>query len=125
MDVITSLQNAIGIAGRIREISKNVEEAEFKNLLADLFMQLADAKLEVVNLKEQLADLRQKVADLERAKPETKEKPAGVKWGCYHFEGDEHLYCTACYDTKGQKILTTRANGRHRLCNVCQAVFSM
>jgi hypothetical protein len=46
-----------------------------------------------------------------------------IKWGCYEFAGEEGLFCTACYDTKRQKVLTTRANSRFRMCPVCKAVF--
>jgi hypothetical protein len=42
-----------------------------------------------------------------------------VQWGCYVFEGDENLYCPACFDTKGKKHLTTRANSQMRVCSVC------
>ena len=36
MDIISSIGQAIDLAKRLREISKNIAEAEFKNLLADL-----------------------------------------------------------------------------------------
>jgi hypothetical protein len=120
MDVVAGLTNAIGIVSRIREISKNIEQAEFKNLLADLSMELADAKLQVVGLKEQVAELQQRNSELARARPENKQKPK-LKWGCYQFEGEEGLFCTACYDTKGVKSQTSRVTSRFRLCPVCNA----
>jgi len=46
-----------------------------------------------------------------------------LKWGCYEFDGEEGLFCTACYDTKGQKIRTTRLSSKFRQCPVCKAVF--
>jgi hypothetical protein len=120
MDIISSLNNSISIVSRLREISKNISEAEFKNLLADLSLELADAKLELANLKEELALLKQKNAELERAKPENKQKPT-LQWGCYKFEGEEGLFCTACYDTKGLKSQTNRVSSRFRSCPVCKA----
>ncbi len=51
MDVVATLQNAIEIAGKLRTLSKKVEDADFKMLLADLSNELADAKLAVANLK--------------------------------------------------------------------------
>ncbi len=66
---------------QLREISKNVSEAKFRNLLADL----------------------------------------GMKWGCYQFEGDDRLYCTACYDTNGLKSATNRLNTKFQQCPVCKA----
>lgn len=120
MDIISNLNNSISIVSRLIEISKNISEAEFKNLLADLSLELADAKLELANLKEELALLKQKNAELERAKPENKQKPT-LLWGCYKFEGEEGLFCTACYDTKGLKSQTNRVSSNFRSCPVCKA----
>lgn len=120
MDVISSLSNAITIASRLREISKNISEAEFKNLLADLSLELADAKIEMVSLKEEIATLKQKVFDLDRAKPENKQNKK-LEFGCYKFEGEEGLFCTACYDLKGIKCQTNRLSTKFRSCPVCKA----
>jgi hypothetical protein len=46
-----------------------------------------------------------------------------LKWGCYQFEGEEGLFCTACYDLKRARIQTTRLNSSQRACPVCKAVF--
>jgi hypothetical protein len=120
MDIVSSASTAIAIVKRLREISKNIEEAEFKNLLADLSNELADVKLEAAALKEAIAALKEENAQLKNvASPP--EKLIGTKWGCYQFENDDGLYCTACWDTKRQKCRTTRASSRFRLCPVCQA----
>ncbi len=111
MDIISAINNSINIVTRLREISKNASEAEFRNLLADLSNELADAKIHIASLKEQIASLTEENHALKNAKAEKKEKPI-LKWGCYQFEGDEKLYCTACYDTKGQKNVTTRYTAR-------------
>ena len=58
MDVIAALQNSIEIAGKLRALSKKVEDADFKMLVADLFNELADAKLDAANLKTELANAR-------------------------------------------------------------------
>lgn len=42
MDIISSVRQSITLVQRLREISKNITEAEFKNLLADLSSELAD-----------------------------------------------------------------------------------
>ena len=120
MDPITTLDHAITLVRRLREISKNVAESEFKNVLADLANQLADAKLEIAALKEQLATAREELRAVQTAAA-PREKPT-VKWGCYQFPDDEGLYCTACYDTKGAKNRTTRLNANYRRCPVCQAL---
>ena len=58
MDILAALQNSIEIAGKLRALSKKVEDADFKMLVADLYSQLADAKLDAANLKTELADAR-------------------------------------------------------------------
>jgi hypothetical protein len=55
LDVLAGIDTAITLTRRLREISKNISEVEFKNLLADLSNELADAKLKIADLKEQLA----------------------------------------------------------------------
>ena len=121
MAYIVSLNQAIALAQRLREVSKNIADAEFKNLLADLYSQLGDAKLEAANVKAELAALMEENTELRRVR-ETEEEPSGSKWGCFQFEGDDGLYCTACWDTKKQKIQTTRTVGSFRKCPVCNAV---
>lgn len=119
MDLMSSLNNSLTIVSRLRDISKNISEAEFKNLLADLTLELADAKLELATLKEEMALLKKKNIELERAKPENKQKPT-LQWGCYKFEDEQGLFCTACYDSKGLKSQTNRIDSRFRSCPVCR-----
>jgi hypothetical protein len=120
MDVLAGIDRSIGLVKRLREISKKVSEAEFRNVLGDLSNELADAKLKIATLKEQLATQVEEIRELKRAASQAKQKPS-VKWGCYKFEGDENLYCTACYDSKGVKSLTNRLNTKLRQCPVCKA----
>lgn len=70
-DIITSLSTAITLATRLREISKNIEDAEFKNLLADLSLELADAKFTIADLMNENADLKEKINALASATGET------------------------------------------------------
>lgn len=121
-DILVGINNAIMIVGRLREVSKHISEVEFNNLLAALSGELADAKLQIADLKEKLAIQAQEIQSLRRADPGRKQKPSGVKWGCYQFEGEEGLFCTGCYDSKGLKSLTNRVNSQSRSCPVCRAV---
>ncbi len=122
MEIISTIGTSLDIVKRLREISKNIEEAEFKNLLADLSNELADLKLEAVSLKEKLAILQEENALLKKVSSTEEEKPSGVKWGCYQFSSDENLYCPACWDSKRRKSLTTRFDSEFRTCPVCKAV---
>jgi DNA-directed RNA polymerase subunit RPC12/RpoP len=66
-DLISSVSTAITLATRLREISKNIEGAEFKNLLADLSIELADAKLKIADLVSENAELKDKMHSLTSA----------------------------------------------------------
>ena len=121
MDILMTIGTSITLAKRLREISKNIENAEFKNLLADLSNELADLKLEAAALKENIAALREENALLRQTARLADESPIGRMWGCYQFEGDDGLYCPACWDSKRKKSSTTRVNSKFRQCPVCQA----
>lgn len=121
MDIISTISTSIALAQRLREISKNIADAEFKNLLADLSSELADLKLEAAALKERIALLQEENALLKQTAIQADESPIGRKLGCYQFHGDEGLYCPACWDSKRKKSSTTRVNTKFRLCSVCQA----
>ena len=122
MDIISIIGTSIGLAQRLREISKNVADAEFKNLLADLSSELAHAKLEAASLKEKLAALQEENALLKQTVSPSAEKPSGRKWGCYQFEGESGLFCPGCWDSKRKKSSTTRIDTHFRKCSVCQAM---
>ena len=121
MDIISPINNSLALLTRLREISQNIKEAEIKNILADLSLELADTKSAAADLKEKIVILREENLAL-KAQQKPTEKPE-IKWGCYYFDNDStRLYCTACYDSKGAKSLTSRGPGRYRICGVCKAV---
>jgi hypothetical protein len=77
-------------------------------LLADLSGELADAKLEVANLKTQLADAVEEnkaLSALIAQRATTKPILAG---GVYKFEGEEGVFCTACFDTQEKRVRLSR-----------------
>lgn len=120
MDIISTINNSLRLLSRLRDISNNIKESEIKNVIADLSNEIADVKLAAAQLKEEILKLKEENSELRHQKARD-EKPS-IKWGCYYFNGDEtRLYCTACYDTKGQKSLTNRVNTRFRHCPVCKA----
>lgn len=121
MEIITAITASLELLKKLKEVSKNIKDAEIKNLIADISNQLADTKLAAVALKQEIIALKEENAEL-KAQKEKKEEPK-VKWGCYYFEDDpeQRLYCPTCYDTKGIKVLTTRATSNYRLCNNCNS----
>lgn len=104
MDVIAGIQSALEITGKLRELSKKIQDADFSMLLADLSMQLADTKLEVANLKTELAkEIEEKQELAKRLSNKDDTKPTLFDGG-YKFEGDDALYCTGCFDSQQKKI---------------------
>ena len=125
MDIIAGIQNALAIVGRLRELGKTIEDAEFKKMLADLSNELADAKLEAANLKIELARLTDENQSLfDRLNTKETLKPEFVDGG-YRFPGHDGLYCTGCFDSKGEKIRLGEAPNNfrsfgHWRCPVCK-----
>lgn len=128
-DVIAAIQSAIEIVGKLRALSKKVEDAEFKMLLADLSNELADAKLEVAKLKTHVAALQEENQGLTaRMNQRESAKPAVVD-GAYTFPDDQGHFCTACFDTRQQRVRLSRlASPFDRFgkwqCPACQATLS-
>ena len=117
VDLVTQLANSV----QDRKIASELNAIQ--SLILKLQAEQATLHEANVELREERLSLKEQIQQLKKSNPENKEKPSGVKWGCYQFAGDDGLYCTACYDTKGQKNRTTRATSKFRMCPVCEAVF--
>ncbi|HEY4369018.1 MAG TPA: hypothetical protein VGN07_17420 [Steroidobacteraceae bacterium] len=63
-DLVGSLSTAISLARRLKDISENIKGAEFKNLLADLSLELADVKLRLADVLEENVRLKSEVSAL-------------------------------------------------------------
>ena len=129
VDVLASIQSAINIVGRLKALSKKVEDAEFAMLLADLTDELANSKLELAHFKNQLAEALEECQRLkERQNQSSMTKPSAFDGG-YRFENEDGLFCTACFDAREQKIrlvphsATFKALGKWK-CPVCKVSFS-
>lgn len=118
MAAIAKITTAAGSAKKLLDASKTLANADLKQMIAELAMQLADASLEMAELKHEVLRLQQENSEM-KTKRETA-KPRVVN-GCYVFDGDENLYCPACYDTKGKKYLTSGSIADFRMCTVCKA----
>ena len=121
MDVITSIGQAISMTKRLREISKNIENAEISNLLADLSLELADTKMSLVDLKEENTSLKTKLAmQIEVDKSDLK-----YINNVYISEKEDCAYCPLCLDDKNKRIRLTsqppalRKLGKFR-CSNCE-----
>ena len=61
-EAMNSLSSAIKTAGQIKEMSKNINNTDFKYLLANLFSELADIKLNLIDFMEEDVQLRAEIA---------------------------------------------------------------
>ena len=128
MDLLPAIQQSIEIVGKLRALSKKVADAEFKMLLADLSSELADAKLEAANLKSEIAALKTENQALREVVERRQSASPILADNVYHFEGEQGNFCTACYDTKGQKVRVTALKGHFAdlatwLCPSCNATY--
>ena len=105
VDVISTLNGVITTAKRLKEISDNISDAEFKNLLAEMNDQLANVKLDLVDFKEENVKLREELMELK------KKTEAELRYedGKYYKSGDPDPFCSACYDREG-KFVRLRKN---------------
>lgn len=120
--------NSLTIVQRLRQVARKVRDSEFNALLADLCDKLADAKIEAANLKEEIAGLKTKLSAMEQMRDTASLPRPMLRFNCYKFEGDDGLFCTACYDTKGVKVRVARLTGIARnqgyyKCPACNAFY--
>jgi ribosomal protein L37E len=65
IELIPAVTNAITLVSRLRTISENVKDAESRNLLADLSVELADVKIKMASMMEENANLHAKIRNFE------------------------------------------------------------
>ena len=130
MDVITGIQSALEITGKLRELSQKLQDADFSILLANLTSELANTKLEAANLKMEIARLSTENQSLtDRLNTKETVRPVFADGG-YRFPGDDGLYCTGCFDSRGEKIrlgqspIAFQSHGHWR-CPVCKTFAQM
>ena len=125
LETVQTLGAALTGIKTLAEIASTVKNAEIRQ---ELNTKIADLQGTLIAARQEMLDLLEKYEQVLRENKRLKdlavpkEKPAGMKLGCYTFDGEEGLFCTACYDSKGQKSQTTRLNARYRSCPVCKAV---
>ncbi|HBO4355079.1 TPA: hypothetical protein L4U31_002837 [Pseudomonas aeruginosa] len=105
VDIVALLQQALDASSKLRELSKKVEDVEFRMLLADLQTALADAKLESVDLKVKLAAAQEQVLALQQQIQSTHDdRPTITDLETYAFYGETGHYCTGCWDIHQRKV---------------------
>jgi len=70
LEVVKSVSTAISIASRLKGIAANIKDVEFKNLLADLSIELADVKMKLAGVLDENTQLKDRLRVLENAEGE-------------------------------------------------------
>ncbi len=112
MSMITDILQGIPVNAVLRE-RITILEQKFKEL-EEANKALEEEKATLVKEK---GELQSVLDEARRAYPPNRPK---TQWGCYVFEGDQNLYCPACYDSQGKKYLTTRLSSKLRRCSFCR-----
>lgn len=130
-ELIGTLTTIIGIAGKLRDLAKKIQDADTKNLIADLNLELAALKTQVAELQEENLKLRGEVAEARqtqhlRSKVELREK---VYFLTEPVQGrPPGPYCTRCLDVDNKLVLVTELErdfkdfGKYQ-CNNCKAIY--
>ena len=120
-ELISGATVAIQLVKRLREINKNISNAEFANVLADLSIELSNMKVQVADLVAENDELRRKLN--ERGSPSLEFKD----FAYFSSDGDGP-FCPGCYDSKGQKIRLSKLTdaftvfGSHS-CPACKETY--
>jgi hypothetical protein len=84
--------------------------------------QFATLTAENASLKQRLAEAEATLRKKEDRAKRKAEKP-NIEDGCYYFDGDKsRLYCTHCYDSRGEKSLMSPRDVFGRRCPACRNV---
>ena len=111
------------LVSRLREINKNVENAEFSNELADLSLELAKLKSELAVVVDENTNLK---AQLNSAKQKTLSPELEYKNGAYFKKNGDGPFCPGCYDGSEKTIRlsqlpATFSDLASHTCPVCKA----
>jgi len=86
---ITAITNAISLLTRLKQISGNIRDAEFKNLLADLSLELAEVKIKMAGLMNEKLELENRIKELESVEGDPCPKCRKRGWQIEKSEPDE------------------------------------
>ncbi len=109
-DILGTVSTVIETAKKLRKVSEKVQDAETKNLVADLNLELADLKSKIAELKEENTELRNKLSQFREA--EHLRSSLELRNDLYYLT-DQNIdrpsgpYCTRCFDSDQQLILVT------------------
>ena len=121
-DLINTASTALSLVTRLREINKNIANAEFSNALADLSIELAEMKIKISGLLEENDQLKRQLAAQQASRLE-------FKGFAYYSNSADGPFCPACYDSQGKSIRLVKQTGPFTVfgshsCPVCKESFA-
>ncbi len=123
LNIINSIGPALTGIKALTDLVSTIKDSkirvELNSKIADLQGSLLNARQQLLTMQEQYEAVLKENRELKQLSL-PREKPT-LKFGCYKFEGEEGLFCPACYDSKGKKFRAARMNSRFYQCTVCKA----
>lgn len=125
IEILSTIQTALGISKQIRDLADNVATAELKLAIANLTEQLAEIKLQAVDLAEKNRELLAKIEKLSKP-PELQ-----FRENAYFKVNGDGPFCPSCHDSQSQLCRMTEVQGPERRmlhvrfkCPVCNATIN-
>jgi regulator of replication initiation timing len=126
MEIISVVSNALGIASRLKEISKNIQDAEFNNLLADLSLELADLKVRLADVLDENSNLKNELLNYKHSQSSSSELQ--YRDGMYFQLDGSGPFCPGCFDSNKKIIRLRKEDGPFATlcdytCPVCKEAY--
>jgi len=120
-DILGALSLATTAAGRLWELSKQIEQLEAKELIVELRGQLVELKSQIVDVLDENVRLRQELA---KAKQSHDAGDLVFRDNAYFSADGEGPFCQNCWDTQRRKVrlVSTQYPAKHFgdwKCQVC------
>jgi len=105
-DFYKSIQAAIELARRLKQLSEKLRDVELKNMAADLSLQLADVKVRLAEVLDENGRLKARLLLFESHS--SRAEALVIRGGLYFSNSGDGPFCTHCYDTKQKVIRLTK-----------------
>jgi len=114
---VSAVNAAIASVKNAREMAKQSQDTDLKNLISDAYDAVLDLKDKVLELGEENRSLKERLEQRETVKRDP-------TFGYYFKEGnDPDPLCPKCYEADGKMMhldaVTNRAYSEGRLCRTC------
>lgn len=125
-DLLTGFNATLVSLKALTQVATSVATVELR---IELTSKIADLQSDILAARQQMLEMQQRYEELlkenqrltDHAARHLAKKPP-LQWGCYKFDGEEGLFCSGCYDSKGERNQTSRIDARKRQCQVCRVV---